>query len=96
MKYRLNITKAALQDEMEAYHYYENISPGLGDRFLENLEKKFTVLSEHPDYYSYSDANKLMRDVAVDDFPYIVVYEISGIDVVVYSVHGTSKKPFSL
>jgi len=30
MKHKLIVTKRALLDEIEAYHYYENIRDGLG------------------------------------------------------------------
>ena len=50
MKYNLLITKQAMLDEMEAYHYYEDIRPGLGDRFIESVENRYAALSQHPDY----------------------------------------------
>lgn len=92
MKYKLIITKQALQDEMEAYHYYENIRAGLGDRFLESLENRYAALSEHPDYYSYSDSNKIVRDVAIDGFPYLIIYEVAADQVIVFSIHNTYAK----
>ena len=90
MKYKLIIAKKALFD---AYHYYEDIRVGLGDRFIESLENRYAALSEHPNYYSYSDKNKIIRDVAIDGFPYLIIYEISGNDVIVFSIHNTYKKP---
>ena len=93
MKYNLLITKQAMLDEMEAYHYYEDIRPGLGDRFIESVENRYAALSQHPDYYSYSDGNKIIRDVAIDGFPYLIIYEIAGDDVVVFSIHSTYKNP---
>ncbi len=95
MKYKLIITQNALQDEMEAYHYYEDIRPGLGDKFLESLENRYNALSEHPDYYSYSDSNKIIRDVAIDVFPYLIIYEVSGNYVIVFTIHNTYKKPYT-
>ena len=92
MKYKLIITKKALLDASDAYYYYEGIRHGLGDRFIESLENRYAALSEHPDYYSYSDKNKIIRDVAIDGFPYLIVYEISGRDVIVFSIHNTYKK----
>lgn len=92
MKYNLIITRQALLEEMDAYHYYENIREGLGEKFLISLENIFASLPEHPDNYSYSDRNKIIRDVAVDGFPYLIIFEVLGSDVVVYSVHCTSKQ----
>ncbi len=33
MSYKLIILKSAAEDALEGYLYYENIQPGLGDRF---------------------------------------------------------------
>jgi len=92
MTYKLIITNAALQDEQEAYDYYEGIQVGLGERFLEKVEKRYADLSKHPEFYSYSDENKIIRDVAVDDFPFLVIYEVSGVNVIVFAIHNTHKK----
>ena len=93
MKYNLVITKRAMIDEMETYHYYEDIRPGLGDRFIESVENRYAALLEHPDYYSYSDSNKIIRDVAIDGFPYLIIYEISGNSVIIFAIHNTYNAP---
>ncbi len=86
MKYRLILTEKAMLDEMTAFQYYEGIRHGLGEKFLESLENRYAALSEHPGYYSYSDNNNTIRDVAVEGFPYLIIYEISGNAVVVFAV----------
>ncbi len=48
MAYRLIILKAAANDTTDAYNYYEEVQPGLGDRFLAELLVRFNEISKHP------------------------------------------------
>jgi len=63
----------------------------LGEKFLESLENRYAALSDHPEYYSYSDQSNVIRDVAMDGFPYLIIYEIAGNDVVIFAVQSTYK-----
>ena len=93
MAYRLIILKAAADDTSEAYNYYDEIQPGLGDRFLAELLIRFNEISRHPHYYGFIDAQKIIRDVKLKSFPYLVVYEIESEAVVIYSVHCAYRNP---
>lgn len=95
MKFQLIITSPALQDTKDAYCYYEQIRAGLGEQFLENLERRYSSLSENPALYSYTDNKEIIRDVKVEGFPYLIVYEVTGSTVVIFSIHNTHKKPYS-
>jgi hypothetical protein len=59
------------------------------------LEKRYRKLSAHPTFYSYIDEDplKILRDVKLEKFPFVVVYEIIENQVVVYAVHNTYKHP---
>jgi plasmid stabilization system protein ParE len=93
--YNLIIKNEAYLDALQAYLYYENEQPGLGDRFLNTLLLCYDALAKNPQYYSFVSDNKgqIFRDIKVDKFPYLVVFEISGNDVIVFAVHNTHKKP---
>lgn len=93
MAYRLIILRAAADDTTEAYNYYEDIQPGLGDRFLAELLVRFNEISRHPQYYGFIDEQHIIRDVKLKSFPYLVVYEIESEAVVVYSVHCAYRNP---
>lgn len=79
----------------DAWLYYEQQQAGLGERFLLELEQKLTVLSEHPEYYSYIDSRKILRDVTVNNFPYVIVFAIIDNEVRVYAVLLTHRRPLS-
>jgi hypothetical protein len=52
-------------------------------------------LSLHPQHYSAiaEDPLNILRDVKIPKFPFVVVYEITGNNIIVYAVHNTWKDP---
>ena len=93
MTYRLIILKAAAVDALEAYNYYEGLQPGLGDRFLAEVLERYNDISKHPQYYGFIDEKRIIRDVILKSFPYLIVYEIKNDSVIIFSVHCTHKYP---
>ena len=93
MSYQLIIRDEAHLDSLEAYNYYEENSPGLGERFVQELVQRYNDIAEHPEYYGFIDEQKIIRDVKLRHFPYLVVYEINNDKVIVYSVFNGYKNP---
>lgn len=95
MPFTVIVKEEAHQDTIEAYNYYEEKSTGLGERFLEALQQRYRELSKTPTLYSFinEDPLKVLRDVKLEKFPFVVVYEIIEKEVVVYAVHNTYKHP---
>ena len=96
MTYRLVIKQEAVLDTQAAYDYYERQKPGLGERFLEHLVARYNDISTDPENYSFlsGDERKILRDIKLRSFPFVVIFEISATDeVVVYSVRNTHRKP---
>lgn len=75
MSYPLRFHILANDEYADAYIWYESVQPGLGERFKHCVEKRLQQISEHPEYYSIK-SNLRFREVKVEDFPYIIVYEI--------------------
>jgi hypothetical protein len=59
MKFPIYFTEEALQEEAEAYLFYEDKQEGLEERFLIEAEASLQRVSENPGYYSYSDETKV-------------------------------------
>lgn len=95
MPYQVVIKSEARDDVAAAYDYYESRQPGLGRSFLEAFEARCNDLSNNPTHYSYikEDTQKALRDIKLDRFPYVLVFEIIGTDVIVYAVHCTYTDP---
>lgn len=80
-------------DANEAYTFYEEKSPGPGERFLQELIQRYNQIIEHPEYFGFIDEKKIIRDVKLRHFPYLIVYEIDNDKVIVYSVFNGYKNP---
>lgn len=89
------IKAEANADVAAAYEYYENKQPGLGESFLKAFEARCHSLSENPTHYSYiaEDSKKVLRDIKLNRFPYVLVFEITTSAVIVYAVHCTHLDP---
>ena len=95
MPYDLVIKQEAVEDATEAYIYYQEKQTGLGERFLNALKEAYEKLQYHPQHYSYidEDPGKIFRDIKLYKFPYVIVYEISTNEVIVYAVYCCYKNP---
>ena len=87
MSYSLIAKAEALEDIRQAN--------GLGERFLKAVDLRFDQIIHYPEYYSYisADSEKTMRDVKLKGFPFVVIYDLVGADVIVYAVQNTHKSP---
>lgn len=75
----------------DAYWWYEEQLPGLGERLLKEIDACFDKLSQSPHYYSI--ANENYRQIILKYFPYKIIFEIIDQDVVIYAVFHTSRNP---
>ena len=74
---------AAVEIE-EIYYWYENKSPGLGERFKEDFDKKIKILFTHPHTFSFITPRH--RRVPLKKFPYFIIYRIIEETVIILSV----------
>ena len=87
----LIILPEAELDIIEAYEWYEEQQPGLGDEFLQCVDACFKSIQRHP--RAYQIVYKDYRRALVRRFPYAAFYEyVDGI-VTVYSVFHSSQNP---
>ena len=91
MTYNILIKEYALEDTREAYEYYENVRPGLGERFLEQLENCYQAISLYSTYFGFIDDQKILLDKLLKVFPFVVIYKIEEDTVVVVAVHNCCK-----
>lgn len=96
MPYALNIKEEARLDLLEAYQYYEQEQIGLGDRFLLEIHDRLSDISQAPENYSYIDNRKILRDVLLKSFPYVIVYEFFNAEVTVFAFYSTYRRPSHL
>ncbi len=96
MRYQLKVSSTAYKEIDDAYAYYEEQSPGLGERFLKSLEESYSKLSQTPQYFSYILNDKNIRDTKIKTFPFVIIFQIVGNSVLVLRVFNTNRNPESL
>lgn len=75
----------------DAYLWYDDASPGLGESFLDVVQAGLTKLQGNP--YIYSSISQFFRKAKTSRFPYLILYEIEGNSIFVTSIWHTSRKP---
>jgi toxin ParE1/3/4 len=92
MAYNLSLQTEAILEIQEAFEWYEEQKEGLGYELLEEIEACYNNLKTHPERYSY--INGFYRRIKTNRFPYILIYEIWGDDIIVNSVRHIKRKPY--
>jgi plasmid stabilization system protein ParE len=69
---RVELQPLAKADLAEADSWYEAQVPGLGDEFLDELQRTTGLIGENPHQYPETEAGA--RKARLRRFPYIVVY----------------------
>jgi plasmid stabilization system protein ParE len=81
----------AEQELLTSTEYYNQESPGLGDRFLEDFLSLIERLGRYPE--SGKRTSKRMRVAGLQSFPYSVVYRLEGNRLLVVAVTHQSRRP---
>lgn len=89
--YQLIIKPSAIDMAKEAYQWYDEQQVGLGDLFLNELHNCYDKIETWP--ASYAKIKKEFRQIILQTFPYVIVFEIINNTVVVYAVFHTSRNP---
>ena len=94
MSYTYQIHPLVEQDFEEGYIWYEERLKGLGEKFINAVDKKIKQILQNPEIYG-SKGVKSIREAQVDKFPYLVVYKINKRKKEIYitSIHHTKKHP---
>lgn len=89
------ILLAQAEDELaDAYDWYEEQQPQLGNRFYNEINYYLTLLEKDPYLFPVKYVEEL-RAASTNKFPYIIIYWIDEVKRVVYvvSIFHTSRKP---
>ncbi len=84
MTYNLVIQAEAVSDLQDAFEWYEDQKIDLGYEFLEEVENCYIQITSHPERYSYF--NSFYRRIKTRRFPYLIIFEVVGNDIIVNSV----------
>lgn len=70
--------------------FYESRSKGLGKQFLTYLKSYLKVLKTNPELFEIKKQPGY-REMTLVKFPFVIIYEIIGTEIIIYSVFHTSR-----
>ncbi len=93
MNYFLIFHPKAEDEYKKAFQKYEQDQTGLGERFETMVEKRLEQIAEHPEFYHIGKAP--FREVAVEFFPYCIVYKFNKRkkQINISSIYHTKRHP---
>ena len=93
MIYSTEFLLKARTELVQAWEWYEDKQPGLGDRFKQQVYNCIRIIEQHPE--RYPERKKYYREALVKIFPYLVIYRInkSKKRIAIVSVFHSSRKP---
>jgi plasmid stabilization system protein ParE len=92
MEYNVVLSLKSEQDIDEAFVWYEEKQVGLGLKFYREVRSSLNRLKTNAESFPVKLEDSI-RELKLDVFPYIVVYEIVGLDVKVYRIFATAQNP---
>lgn len=75
---------------LEAFNYYEDELEGLGERFLNELDKVILSVNLAPNGFQKFH---IYRQIPFDIFPYVLLYEVIEKYLIIYAVFKTPQDP---
>lgn len=91
MAYKLILKSRAENDLSEAIGYYQTQQRGLGIKFLQCVQKSLGRITKNPLHFPLK--TNQFREIYIQKFPYVIIYEIVDKEVVVFSVFNTHQNP---
>ena len=64
-----------------------------GNRFLQSLEETYKKLTHLPKNYGFITKSKDLRDVKIQNFPFVVIFQIINNKIIVLRVFNTNRNP---
>ena len=94
MIYRLDFEENFADDSQDAYDWYENTKPGLGERFFDAMGKTLEQITKNPEAFSEKSKNGY-REASLNIFPYRIAYKIykKSNTILINSIYHTSRNP---
>jgi plasmid stabilization system protein ParE len=87
------VYETAEKEIKEACKWYDARSVGLGNRFIEEVQRKFEIIKEFPERYPIRKQN--YRETPLKIFPYLIVYTFDKNEslIIIKSVFHASRNP---
>lgn len=92
MSYHIELSPKAEIELHDAWEWYEEELPGLGDRFEHEFFRKLGLIQNNPLHYALK---KGLREAKTNTFPYLLIFKVSEIrkTILIVSVFHMSRHP---
>lgn len=84
MAFSLMIKPIAYVDIDEIVAWYEKAAPGLGKRFLTNMDWALKKIQSNPNAFTY--VKYPVRRIIVEKFPYKILYQVTGEVIIILGI----------
>lgn len=91
MKRPLRFLPEAAEEISETRFWYEHRQSGLGDDFLEHLDRALAQIHDRP--LSFPLVNRTVRRALLHRFPYCIYFVLTGHELVILAVLYGGRKP---
>ena len=88
---RIRFLEIAQIELDEAFNYYNNKTPGLGDEFLTEILGTLDRMGKFPD--AWHSCSKRTRRCQIRRFPYGIIYQIRKEEILIIAVANLHRKP---
>ena len=93
MNYESVLSERARREMVRAWQWYEDRSPGLGDRFIDAIFRKIRQIEADPGKGMQRRQN--YKEAMLKVFPYLILYRIEAKDkmIFIHSIFHTRRNP---
>ena len=91
MNLSIELTHEAKEDATLAVKWYDKQKEGLGDLFITYLNDTLENIKKYP--AAYKKVHRLVRQAALQKFPYVILYKIDAQIITVHCIFHTSQSP---
>ena len=89
--YNFHFAEEAKWEIKDSYDWYEGRLPGLGERFLADLDRCLSRIDTNPTLFRIVYRN--LRQGNLTRFPFVVIFELGKDDIKIMAVFHTSRDP---
>jgi toxin ParE1/3/4 len=92
----LRLLDEAKEEMRESARWYEDKRAGLGDDFLDAVERALELIEAHHKRYQrlqVNDPDREIRRYLLKRFPFLVVYEVCADEILVVAIAHGKRKP---
>lgn len=89
--HKIIIKPFAESDIAEAAIWYQNVKEGLGDQFLETIDKTIKTIQRNPNHFQLVHIN--IRRALTQKFPYAIFFVVESKTIYVLAILHTRRNP---